>query len=372
MKHNNGFTLIELLISMSLMVVIVAAILSVLIATQTTTLTEARKLDMNQGARALEVLLYEHMRSAGSVLSLLHTPGLLGRTAAFTGIYPLNNADFPDGIILASGDIAAITKVREDFTPGDSSLKVDTTDNADGQPAWEAEDVGLLVKEDAYYVFKVLATPAAGANELSVRPTAVYYSGLLNTANYDDPCDDVNGGLKGNADFYRAGLPAIRLNYFQIYLVEEKTDNLGTPVRTLTLTTDTEEEADVIGAAPTNSRNVMLVPNIEDIQFEYMTAENPPQLWASMSGEGLTTYSDPCNSGQCVDFINVFRSRNLRSIRTYVLFKTEEEKNKQRNSGLEFSRPIMGDIAAATIPIARYHYNYMNYEVWLRNCSIPF
>ena len=125
---------------------------------------------------------------------------------------------------------------------------------------------------------------------------------------------------------------------------------------------------------PANYRAIPIVPNIEDLQIEYITkavSPNPPELWASASTGGLTVHTDPCGSGgECQDFINQFINRNIASVRIYVLLKTEEEREKHKGSGLTFSKPIMGDAPAETIPVGRFHYSYMSYEIYLRNYNI--
>ena len=89
MKNNRGFSLIEMMVASTIVLIIAGSIYLLVITTQSTYVTEGRKLDMNQAARSLEHLLYDNIRSAGSVLALLPTPAFLGSTAPFTGIYPL-------------------------------------------------------------------------------------------------------------------------------------------------------------------------------------------------------------------------------------------------------------------------------------------
>ena len=296
-KNNKGFTLIEMIVASSILLIIVASIYALILRTQRTHLTEGRRLDMNQAARALEVLLYDSLRSAGSVLSLLHTPAFIGSPVPFTGIYPLNNVNFPDGIILASGDPMATTQLSANFDPSsDTTVAVVTSDLFDGTAsAWQLNDYGIAVRAEGYYVFKVTQTPNLAANSLAIRATPVYYSGLLNTAKYNDLTDEHNSAdsNKTGLDYiYYAGTPVIRLAYFNIFLVREEDG-----VRTLTITTDTEGEPDVLGAGKeTSSRGVPFVPNILDIQYEYITRDVPANFWASTvtDGAGGTAYANPC------------------------------------------------------------------------------
>ena len=375
MKNNQGFSLPEMLVSSTILLVIIITIYFLITSTQSIHLSEGRKLDMNQAARAFEQLLCDNIRSAGSILSLLHTPTFLESPATFTGIYPLNNNTFPDGIILASGDPSGVTETTAAFVASGSPTTISVTTVVDPDdpsiPAWQQDDIGLVAKTEGFYIFKVTATPAITDTALTIRTTPVYYSGLLNTTNYDDLIDDHNpdANKKGNAYTYAIESPVIRLEYFNIFLIKEQSG-----VRSLTLTSDTEGVGDILNTAPTATRAVTIFSNIEDLQFEYLTKDNPPEFWASITTTG-TSYSDPCSSipsASCTSFISQFTSRNLAAVRVYVLFKTEEEINKPQGSGIEFSKPVMGDIAAATIPVGRFHYSYMRYEVSTRNYHIVY
>lgn len=375
MKKRNGFTLAEMLVSSTILLVIIITIYFVVTSTQSTHLSESRKLDMNQAARAFEQLLCDSIRSAGSVLSLLHTPTFLEAPSPFTGIYPLNNEDFPDGIILASGDPQGVTETTAAFDASSAPTTIAITtvvDPEDGsKTAWQKDDIGLVARAEGYYIFKVTATPSLIDTSLTIRNTPVYYSGLLSTTHYDDLTDDHNSDAnkKGNAYSYPSGSPVIRLEYFNIFLIEESGGR-----RSLTVTTDTEGVADVLGTAGTATRRVPIFTNIEDLQFEYLTKDNPPVFWASITTAG-TSYSDPCSSTSsvnCTDFISQFTNRNITAVRVYVLFKTEEEVNKPQGSGITFEKPVMGDIAAATLPVGRFHYSYMRYEIAARNYHIVY
>jgi len=387
MKKNKGFTIIEVMVSSTILLIVLSAMYLLIIRTQTFHLTEGRKLDMNQASRAIELILCDNVRSAGSVLSLLYTPSFLGTPSPFTGIYPLNNTNGPDGIILASGDPKATTKTTATFDPqGDIIISVETVEDKDtGITAWKNNDIGIIVRTKGYYIFKVNQPVGAGSGLLSIRATSVYYSGLLNTASalsalqYDDLSEDANHlGVKGNDNTtpYPVGSPVIRLEYFNIFLVNEETDNhTGNIVRSLTLTTDTQGVGDILNSPATDSRLIPIVPFIEDIQFEYITKDNPPDLWASIGTTipaGGINYSDPCPIGSpggahCVPFIDQFTNTNIASVSVYILLKTEEEKNKMSKSGLIYHKPIMGDAPAFTVPIGRFHYSYMKYETFVRN-----
>jgi type II secretory pathway pseudopilin PulG len=354
-----GFSLVEMMVSLTVMLIIIVAIFSIIVAEQSTHLTEGRKLDMNQGARVIEQMLTEGFRSSGSVLSLANTPVLLGSPILpFNGIYPLNNNNYPDGVILASGDPMALTRLTLDFTPTSTTVNVETVDRPpDGVSAaavaWQENDFGLILRTNGYYVFRVTATPSLGATTLTVRATSAYYSGLLNTANY---IDNSPSGLGA----YPAGSPVVRLDYFNIFLTRSETDGS----RTLTLSVDCGDVANVL-ANPSNSRATPILPNIEDIQIEYIAKVVPPatvaNTWAG---------SDAAFAGGTANFYSQFFGKNIASARIFVLLRTEEEKSKRLGSGIVYKKPAMGDVAAVTLPVGRYHYTYMQYQVFIRNYSL--
>lgn len=365
MANRRGFTLVEMMLSLGLMTFVIIALLTMVTTTQNFSLTEGRKLDMNQGGRVIEQMLCDGFRNAGSVLSLANTPTLLGSPAVpFNGVYPLNNTDYPDGVILSSGDPSALTRLTATYTATEKKLNVLTVNRADNTIAWQINDWGMILRPDGYYVFRVTATPASGATELEVRDTPAYYSGLLATAKYNDLCDE-QLGTYGNGT-YAAGSPVVRLDYFHIFLVRTEADNS----LTLTLTSDCEGVADVLGNAIKDHRAVPILPQVVDIQIEYLTEDPVPQVWAGDD----PSYTDPCPLGseagaQCREFYNRFYAKNIATARIYVLLRTEEETNKQAGSGIIFSKPRMGDTAATTIPVGRFHYNYMQYEIQIRNFS---
>lgn len=358
-----GFSLAEMMVSLTIMLMVIVAIFTIIVAEQNTHLTEGRKLDMNQGGRVIEQMLSEGFRGAGSVLSLANTPVLLGSPALpFNGIYPLNNTNYPDGVILSAGDPQALSRLTQPFNPNGVTVDVQTVNLPDGSDVvWHENDFGMIMRSGTnpgYYVFRVTATPGLNATTLSVRDTSAYYSGLLNTANYNDLCDERFGA--GNVGSYPAGSPVVRLDYFNIFLTRTETD--GT--RTLTLTVDCEDAADVL-ANPSNSRGVPILPNIQDLQIEYVTKVAPaaavPDVWAG---------SNAAFPGNTAAFYNQFYTKNIASARIFVLLRTEEERNKRQGTGIIYKKPAMGDVAAATLPVGRFHYSYMQYQVFIRNYSL--
>ena len=377
-KSISGFTLIEAITASVILLFIVITIYTMILETESTHVSEENKVDMNQAARAIDIILCENIRNAGSVLTLLRTPPFLQATPPFTGIYPLNNDDFPDGIILTSGDQTAVTKVTGGgFTPGDTLLNLeDSVTNLDGTGVlWAKNDVGIIVKTSGYYIFKVTGDVSDGDTTLTIRATPVYYSGLLNVpGKYTDHSLTHLGSL-GNTGTYADGSPIIRLNYFNIFTVKSEDDGS----KTLTLTTDTEGVADILADGnETTTRAVPIIPNIADIQFEYISKDDPAEYWASTSTAG-TNHPDPCatpGSTDCTGFIQNFTNRNISSIRVFALMRTEDKHKREYVDsgavGQAFDKPRMGDVAETTLAAGRFHNTYLTYEVFIRNYDIVY
>ncbi|MEN8221947.1 MAG: type II secretion system protein [Acidobacteriota bacterium] len=377
-KSISGFTLIEAITASIILLIIVITMYSLILETESTQVTEENKMDMNQAARAIDIILCDNIRNAGSVLTLLRTPPFLNATPPFTGMYPLNNDDYPDGIILTSGDQDAVTEISGGaFTPGDGVVNLQgSVNNLDNNgTVWAKNDAGIIINTAGYYVFRITGDVNINDTTLTVRATPVYYSGLLNVpGKYVDNTATLLGQA-GNVGTYSDGSIVIRLNYFNIFTVKNETD--GT--KTLTLTTDTEGVANILAdGMETAARAVPIIPNIEDVQFEYITKDDPAEFWASTSLSG-TSYADPCatpGSADCTNFINNFVNRNIASIRVYALLKTEDKhKRKHSESGVTgppYDKPRMGDVAAVTLGPGRFHYTYLTYEVFIRNYDIVY
>ncbi len=376
-NSNKGFTLLEVLISSIMVMFIIIAFYSLIISTQHSQITEENKTNMNQAIRAIDQLLCENIRNAGSIFSLLNTPTFLGTPSPFTGIYPLNKKNYPDGIILASGDYLGVTELTSDFVPGNTTISVKSVANPNDTSisAWTKNDIGVVLRADGYYIFKVSGDVTHNDTFLTLRATPVYYSGLLNIPQKYKDLSITHLGSAGNTSSYSSGAPVIRLNYFSMFLT--KTENDGS--KTLTLTTDTEGVANIFAdGMETASRAIPIVPDLEDLQFEYITKDLPPELWASASTD-FTSYSDPCatpTSTDCVNFIQNFTTKNISSIRVSVLLKTEDKHRGEHVGegggliGQGYNKPRMGDTLAKYLPTGRFHYTYLTYEIMIRNFNI--
>jgi len=341
-KYSQGFTMIEMLIATSIMLMVMITVLTLIISTQRTSLSESMKQQMNQEARALQQLLGDSFKSSGSVVALLNLPTFLGVNPVFNGVYPLNNSTYADGVILCAGDENVVTQTTNVFDYGEDSLAVATTNRADTTSAtsgWAANDVGMLIRADGYYVFKVRTTPAVNGTALAIRDTPLYYSGLIKspgTIHYNDSCASGDGT-------YNGGSFVVRLDYFYIFLARDEADN----TRAFTLTTDTMGDPDFL---QNSNLAVPVLFNIEDIQFSYVLKDG--------------TVVNPNDN-------SAFLSKTVASVRVAVLHKTEPQKHKGITlaDGISFLKPAMGDRPSTQLPVGFYNYVFNEYEIFIRNYS---
>jgi len=338
MRKNNcdGFSLVEMLIATTLTLVIGVVIVMLLITSQRSSLTESMKQEMNQGGRALQQVLGDSFKSSGSVLNILDIPSLLGSRPIFNGIYPFNNINYADGVILASGDPNAVTRTTDSFVYGGDKLSVLTTLlPATGATAWAVNDIGMLIRADGYYVFRV--TKVEDSLTLKVRTEPIYYSGLIKNAGTDNHFDD---GCTLGSGAYPSNSLVIRLDYFYIFLARDEADGS----RSLTLTTDTQGDPNFL---KDSNLAIPIIPNIEDIQFSYLLKDG--------------TVVNPADN-------NDFLDKRVSAVRVFVLYKTEEQKFKGvSTTGIVYNKPVMGDRPATTLPAGLFNYNFNEYEIYLRN-----
>lgn len=376
-SFRSGFTLIETLVSLSVMLFVVAGLVSLIMTNQRQHIRENLKQEMVSSTRNFQSFLNEDLRNAGSILTLLHTPTFLGQPSPFTGILPLNNDNFPDGVILAAGDQQGSTELTADYSAGNTVLSVKKTSYIDPVtlseiPAWAVNDIGLIARPDGFWVFTVTQAPAVGDTSLSVRSAPVYFSGLLNTDNYDDFLNDQLGGQ--GTGTYLSGSPVIRLHYFHIYMVRVDQDKEGNDALTLTVTTDTLgnlSQSDLENASGVPTIGIPLIENIVDFQIEYLTQDG--FFWASLSGN-----PNPCSSSasaDCISFREQFSNRNIGGIRVYLLTETELDKSISGTppASMKWDKPAMGDASALTDqPEEKRRRIYYEFDIAPRNFRIVY
>ncbi|UCH92431.1 MAG: hypothetical protein JSV88_19330 [Candidatus Aminicenantes bacterium] len=278
-KKPGGFSLIETIVTMSLFFGILFIVYVMIQHYGDVSKTEHSRQTLQQESRYMVSSFADELKEAGAVLTLAHTGSFLASAPFFNGIYPLNSTYFPDGIIIATGDPEAVTKLTNTFNPGETSLQVESTtveaydpDFPYENPQWGLGNTGIVLSATGYYVFSV--TSASG-NSISVGETPVYYSGLLSTTYY---YDDAQGNSPGNSIAYPENSPVVRLTNFSIYLFREidhpkLVDDYGNPqkIRQLIRVTDTKGAADPFTGGADFS---VISENIWDMQISYIAYEN--------------------------------------------------------------------------------------------------
>ncbi len=344
MKNNSGFTIIELLVSIIVTMVIAIGLFDMILTTKDIQITESKKLNIDQEGRAFEQILCDQLKSSGSIISMFNNSELLD-DSTFNGVYPLNNTTYSDGVILVSGDPKGVTTLTSDFLTSVSSLNVSTTLKVDGSSAWQIGDFGIVARNDGYYVF---AVTGVGVTSLNISSDPVYFSGLLNTTNY---ADSANAGT----GLYPTDSPVVRLDYFSTLLVMSETDGSRTLVQV----------SDFGGAANGDILNV--TPYVSTGGFRRI---GPFKIISNIFDFQLLYLDDSGTAISAANVLSDFLDKGVGSVRVSALFRTIEEKNKLSNTGVHFVKPQMGDIPESTLPIGRYHYHFMQFDISLRNYNI--
>ncbi len=122
-----------------LMMIIMSAVYLMIMYYRDVSGTEQARVRQTQESRFLMSVFSSELKNAGAVMTLTNTGGFLSTPPYFSGIYPLNNTSFPDGVIVASGDPNAVSKLTAIATPSSSTLLLN---NTNATPAWAIGDQG--------------------------------------------------------------------------------------------------------------------------------------------------------------------------------------------------------------------------------------
>ncbi len=285
-----GFSIIEMMVTMMIFFFILWGLYSMVSQYGQTTRTEQARVRLSQESRGFIGFFSEELKKAGSALTITYTQKYnMGGDPFFNGIYPLNNTDFADGIIVASGDPDAMTSVHKDyeFSSGDQEIYVKTgsvnlpmPDGLDvSKPEdfykfdthpWTAGDRGIIIGKDGYLVFRVTEVDRNN-DKLTIRDDPIYYSGLLNCDHYQDV-----QATQGNAVTYPGGSPVIRLSSFSIYVFREVTKaHLNRNIRQLIRVTDAHNTADVFQLISQYPNDASIISeNIWNLQISYILYNN--------------------------------------------------------------------------------------------------
>ena len=127
-RSQSGFSLIETLVTMTMFFFILYGVYAMISHYGAVTQTEHSRIRMQQESRYLMASFASEIKEAGALLTLADMQTFLGRPQGklpyFNGIYPLNQTAFPDGIIVATGDPEAVTRLTAPFNGGSSVLSV--------------------------------------------------------------------------------------------------------------------------------------------------------------------------------------------------------------------------------------------------------
>jgi prepilin-type N-terminal cleavage/methylation domain-containing protein len=350
MKQRQGFTLVESMVAMMLMVMIMISVYMMILYYRDVSGTEQARVRQTQESRFLLSVFSSEMKNAGAVMTLTNTGGFLAIPPYFNGIYPLNNTGFPDGVVIASGDPNAVSKLVSSVTPSSGTRMLN---NTIATPAWAIGDQGIVIGPDGFYVF---AVKTVSATSIEMESTPIYYSGLLNTAHYDDP-----ETVMGNAVTYPANAPVMRLGEFSIYLVQERYDDAKKRnVRELVRVTDCNGDGDVLNAASTASKGV-IAENVWDLQLVYTAYPNFPDI---VTREDYFTDGGLSNLD---DLLTALSAKTVKEVTANVVALTDDYPGKGM---ITYALPLLADRGATALPAGKFNYKTFTILIQPRNFNI--
>lgn len=363
MHGRKGFSLVEGMVVLVLMALIMSSVYLMIMYFRDVSGTEQARVRQSQESRYLLSVFSSELKNSGSVLTLVNTGGFLSAIPNFNGIYPLNNTGFPDGIILSDADPMAVTKLTAEFNPstGGVNLPVEKTV---ATPAWDVNDQGIIAGPDGFYVFSVAAKPADGATVITMRNTAVYYSGLLDTdsSRYKDA-----SALQGNNVAYPANAPVIRVADFSIYLVHEHDDAAkGRNVRDLVRVSDCKGVPDVLNFTSSDPDKLplkgVIAENVWDLQLTYT-------VYPDFAGDptNKVTYFNG-GSGTLADLLTAIRAKTLKEITVSVVALTDDYPGQGE---ITYQLPAIADHPAnSSLPAGKFNYKIYSFLIEPRNFNI--
>jgi Tfp pilus assembly protein PilW len=378
----SGFSLFETVITMALFLFIMAGVYIMIAHYGDVTRTEHSRVRMSQESRYMMSAFTSEVKEAGSLLTLSHTSSFLkGKEPYFNGIFPLNNTNFPDGVIIATGDPEASTKLTQELGAGGTILTVKKVVPDEYDPSlpdyenevlpWRAGDKGIVVGNAGFLVFAVTAVDTTG-NTITTRALPVYYSGLLNT--YADPSktygyiDPEYSKTKGNSVTYAENSPVIRLTNFSIYLFREIPHaTADRNIRQFIRVTDAMGQEDVLASTSTAELSV-ISENIWDMQISYIAYED---FKTADRHTALDTnhhyFAGGMSSTLVSNLLADIRNRNLKQVNVGIVSLTDEFEGR---GGRAPRVPRMADRPAYNLPSGKYSFKIMSVSIGLRNFNV--
>ncbi|MCP4220097.1 MAG: prepilin-type N-terminal cleavage/methylation domain-containing protein [bacterium] len=403
-KHNEkGFSLVEMMVTMSLFIIILGSVYFMTAHYAETARTKHSQVRTQQEGRFFLSVFAQEIKECGSVIARMRDTFTKSfdpqSPPPMIGLYPLNNGadnDFADGIILATGDPeATICTLTTDFTPGGNELKVfyqPVQDESDGLnlttaasttiqtlEGWDVGDKGIILWENAYYVFLVEGV-ATGNNtlqsSLTIRSEPVYFSGLLNTANYvDESTQDGYSttyvGVEKGDDWATgqsdSGAVVIRLSNFGVYLFKVKPVIMaGTEqsMRQMVRLNDAWGEADVLANWDDVDIDV-LSDFVWDMQISYIAYDKIEDAYPNMAVDPTHHYFGASGtSASHEDLMTDLSNRKVTQVSVTFVAITGEYAGKGTTTHLV---PAIGDHDAYTTPEGKYGIKVFTFFVAPRN-----
>jgi prepilin-type N-terminal cleavage/methylation domain-containing protein len=382
LKDQRGFSLIEMMISMGLFLIVLSGVYVMVVHYGQSSQTEHSRLRMQQETRYLTGPFASDIQNAGAVLTITFTGFFLKDDPYFNGIWPLNKVNYPDGIIVASGDPEAVTRLTESYIPGDSGpvLAVETTE-LEGYDAtrpyelrqWAKGDTGIIVCKEGYFVFCV---ERLTDTTIIMREEPVYFSGLLNTIastfegiSYADTVE-----VPGDSVEYPVNAPVIRLDSFAVYLFKEVAhpfDSISDRlVRQFIRISDCMGEADVLGDGSKAVKSI-ISENIWDMQISYLGYEHFDELTPETPIDKAHYYfAGGTTNSSADDLVDDLRARRLKQVDISVIIMTDE----YGGIGKFEDRfvPALGDRIGYNLPDGKYSYKIVDFSIETKNYNIIF
>jgi hypothetical protein len=368
MKSEKGMTLVETLLVSTITLLVLGATFFMIAHFGNSQKTELARSRLSEESRFMFNAFAEELKDAGAMLTLSHSNSFLSDTPYFNGIFPLDNTDGPDGIIVASGDPDGATTLTADFAPPSTTINVKSTLKSDATSAWAVGDKGIVIAKNGYYVFSVASVTAT---TLGIRDSSVYYSGLLSNCgsyNYTDTLR-APATAKGNALTYLGGTvapftPVMRLSNFAIYLFDQVYDNMQLRnVNRLFRITDT---LDVGGTTLLSSQSVVS-DNVYDMQLSYTFYTSFPT--ATPKYVFFETDSDPTPAApfSSETAYSLIQKKYLKEINVSIVVLTDEY-----GGAGEITReiPAIKNRASYELPAGKYNFKLFSYSIQNKNFNI--
>ena len=361
-----GFSLLEMVVVMALLSVIMSGLYFMIIYFGNVSKTEHSRVRLQQEARFILSSFTSELKNAGAVISVANSDGFLSGAPSFNGVYPINNNDYPDGIIVASGDPQAVTFLIQEYPDPDSTssktLQVDNVDidpDGDGDPSpWSLGDKGVLIGIDGYYVFSVVSVDFDNST-ITMRSEPVYYSGLLNEGKFKDI-----ESTKGNTVTYPKNAPVFRLSTFGIYLFEEVLDpKIKRNIRRMIRVTDTMGFGNVLTAGSGVKKGV-ISENIWDLQISYTAY---PLFPDTSSANTNRYFAGGTSSTVFNELIDDIRNKFLKEIKITIVSLSDDYGGKGKRI---LTVPAIGDRTSYTLPSGKYNFKVFSMALEPKNYSI--